>query len=131
MSGEAEYIQPGHHTLTTVLHGGCEAIEFVTSVFDAQVTQAPTPGTAGNLHAEVEIGDSRLLIGKGYWTDDSMKSAIWIYVPDADATYRRALSKGATSVREPADHSWGDRVCGIKDPDGNTWWIATHRPPPR
>ena len=131
MSGEAKYIQPGHHTLTAVLRGGVELVEFVKIVFDARVTQAPAPDAAGNLHAEVEIGDSKLLIGKGYWTDESMKSAIWIYVPDADATYQRALSKGAISVREPADQTWGDRVCGIKDPSGNTWWIATHRPPPR
>ncbi|MHB8382865.1 MAG: VOC family protein [Candidatus Binataceae bacterium] len=127
MSSEAKYIQQGHHALTPVLHGGPELIEFVKRIFGARELHAGAPDAAGNLHAEVEIGDSRLLIGKGYWTDPSMKAAIWIYVPDADATYERALSAGATSSREPADQTWGDRVCGIKDPSGNTWWIATHK----
>jgi PhnB protein len=129
MSSEAKYIQPGHHALTPILQGGPELLEFVRTVFDARATHAGTPDPSGNLHAEVEIGGSKLLIGKGYWTDASMKSAIWIYVPDADATYHRALGAGATSVRDLADQTWGDRVGGIKDPSGNTWWIATHRPP--
>ncbi|MGH7779540.1 MAG: VOC family protein [Candidatus Binataceae bacterium] len=127
MSREAKYIQEGHHALTPILHGGPELVEFAKKVFDARVTQAGTPDASGNLHAEVEIGDSKLLIGRGYWTDASMKSAIWIYVPHVDATYKHALAAGATSSREPADQTWGDRVCGIKDPCGNTWWIATHK----
>ncbi|HUY28947.1 MAG TPA: VOC family protein [Candidatus Binataceae bacterium] len=129
MSGEAKYIQPGHHALTPVLYGGLELIEFVKTVFGARELQAGTPDAAGNLHAELEIGDSKLLIGKGYWTDASMKAAIWIYVSDSDATYQRALAAGAISSREPADQTWGDRVCGVIDPSGNTWWIATHKAP--
>ena len=127
MSGEAKYIQPGHRALTPILQGGPELLGFVRTVFDARVTQGGTPDAAGNLHAEVKIGDSKLLIGRGYWTDASRKSAIWIYVPDVDATYKRALAAGATSVRASADQSWGDRIAGIKDPSGNTWWIATHK----
>ena len=53
---------------------------------------------------------------------------IYLYVPDADATYQRALSLGATSVREPKTETWGDRVGGVKDTSGDTWWIATNKP---
>jgi uncharacterized glyoxalase superfamily protein PhnB len=31
-------------------------------------------------------------------------------------------------VREPKTESWGDRVGGVKDTSGNTWWIATNKP---
>ena len=56
-----------------------------------------------------------------------MAAAIYLYVPDVDATYQRALGLGAKSVREPKNESWGDRVGGVKDTSGNTWWIATHQ----
>ena len=50
-----------------------------------------------------------------------------LYVTDTDATYRRALKAGATSLREPMDAFYGDRSAGVKDPFGNSWWIATHQ----
>ena len=55
-----------------------------------------------------------------------MPSTLYLYVPDADATYQRALEAGATSVQEPEDQFYGDRHGGVKDPSGNLWWVATH-----
>ncbi len=125
MSG-AKYIQEGHHTLTSYLYGGPKLVDFVAKVFGAEVTHKPAPDADGRFHSEVKIGDSMLLIGNGYFADPSMAAATWIYVPDADATYKHAIRAGATSLREPADQTWGDRVSGVKDAFGNTWWIATH-----
>ena len=48
-----------------------------------------------------------------------------VCVPDVDATYRRALAAGAASVQEPAQRGDPDKRGGVKDPAGNTWWIAT------
>ena len=56
-----------------------------------------------------------------------MPGAIYLYVNDTDATYKRALQAGASSVMEPADQFYGDRNAGVKDPVGNFWWIATHK----
>jgi hypothetical protein len=92
-----------------------------------------TPTSPGCAMAVMKDGrilyerDSPLMIDRGFFTDESMAAANWIYVKDADATYRRALVAGATSVREPSDYPWGDRVAGVKDSFGNTWWIATHK----
>ena len=52
---------------------------------------------------------------------------LYLYVPNTDATYARALAAGATSVQEPADMFYGDRSAGVKDPAGNTWMIATRQ----
>jgi len=50
----------------------------------------------------------------------------YVYVPDADTFYRRALAAGAKSVQEPADQPYGDRNAAVLDPFGNSWYIATH-----
>ncbi|MGA7872171.1 MAG: VOC family protein [Candidatus Binatus sp.] len=87
----------------------------------------PDTRREGQFHAEARIGDAQLLFGNGYFSDPSMAAAIYLYVPDLDATYKRAVSLGAKAIREPADMTWGDRVGGVKDTSGNTWWIATNK----
>lgn len=122
----ADYIQPGYHAMSAYLYGKIELLDFLKRAFGAEITHQPQPGPDGKFHAEAVIGDSRFSIGNGYFADPSMAAANWLYVPYVDATYRRALDAGATSVRPPADQTWGDRVCGVKDPCGNIWWLATH-----
>jgi uncharacterized glyoxalase superfamily protein PhnB len=48
-----------------------------------------------------------------------------LYVEDCDATYHQALKAGATSVTVMTNMPWGDRVCRVRDPLGNLWWIMT------
>jgi uncharacterized glyoxalase superfamily protein PhnB len=55
-----------------------------------------------------------------------MPAVLHLYVTDVDATYRRAIEAGATSLREPADQFYGDRSGGVRDLCGNQWWISTH-----
>jgi uncharacterized glyoxalase superfamily protein PhnB len=55
-----------------------------------------------------------------------MKSMFYLYVSDADAAYRRAITAGATSLHEPADQPYGDRTAAVKDAFGNIWYVATH-----
>jgi len=49
-----------------------------------------------------------------------------VYVPDVDATYRRAVEAGATSVSEPADQFYGDRSARFTDPWGHHWNVSSH-----
>ena len=102
-----------------------QLVEFVKTALGG-VELFRTTGSAGGLHAEVTIGESKLMIG-GYETVEEMPTALHLYVPDADAVYQRALEAGATSVEEPVDQFYGDREAGVKDPTGNIWWIATHK----
>jgi uncharacterized glyoxalase superfamily protein PhnB len=102
-----------------------QLVEFVKEVFGG-VELFRTTGSAGGLHAEVMIGESKLMIG-GYETVEEKPTALHLYVPDADAVYQRAIEAGATSLEEPVDQFYGDREAGVKDPTGNVWWIATHK----
>ena len=123
----ARYIQEGYTAITPYLHAKLDLSDFLKNAFGAEITHTPTPDSSGNFHAEAKIGDAHLLFGSGYFADPSMAAAIYLYVPDVDATYHRALSFGAKSVREPSNQTWGDRVGGVKDTSGNTWWIATSK----
>jgi uncharacterized glyoxalase superfamily protein PhnB len=116
-----------YHTVTPYLtvKRAEQLVEFVKQVFNGQ-EMFRTIGSAGGLHAEVTIGDSRLMIG-GYESVEEIPTALHLYVPDADAVYQRALDAGATSVEEPVDQFYGDREAGVRDPTGNVWWIATHK----
>jgi PhnB protein len=127
MSATNKHIQPGYTTITPYLYAKLELVDFLKNAFGADVTHTPTPDAKGHFHAEATIGGAHVLFGNGYFSDPSMAAAIYIYVPDVDATYQRAVSLGAKAIREPADMTWGDRVGGVKDTSGNTWWIATNK----
>lgn len=120
-------IPEGFHSVTPylVVKGAAELLDFLQQAFDGKETErmeGPN-GTIG--HAEVRIGDSPVMLAEasGRWKPTT--SAIYLYVNDTDATYKRALESGATSVMEPANQFYGDRNAGIQDPAGNFWWIAT------
>ncbi len=123
----AIYIQEGYTAITPYLYAKIELADFLKKAFGAEITHQPELDRAGNFHCEATIGDAHILFGSGYFSDPSMAAAIYIYVPDVDTTYKRALGLGAKSVREPSNQTWGDRVGGVKDTSGNTWWIATHK----
>ena len=122
-----KHVQPGFTTITPYLYAKLDFVDFIKNAFGAEVTHNPTPDAEGRFHAEAKIGDAHLLFGNGYFSDPSMAAAIYLYVPDVDAVCKRAVRFGAKSVREPADMTWGDRVGGVRDSSGNTWWIATHK----
>jgi uncharacterized glyoxalase superfamily protein PhnB len=77
------------------------------------------------MHAEVQIDDSIVMIADGGGDFPAFPIWLHIYVPDVDAAYQRALSAGGVSVQAPQQKDDPDRRAGVKDPAGNTWWIAT------
>jgi PhnB protein len=52
--------------------------------------------------------------------------SLYVYVPDVDALYQRAVAAGAGSEQEPETMFYGDRTCGVIDPDGHLWYFATN-----
>jgi uncharacterized glyoxalase superfamily protein PhnB len=104
-----------------------ELIEFVKRAFGAQELLR-TVGSGGGVHAEVRIGNSRLMIGGGgAWGGTPTPTGLHLYVPDADRVYELALGAGAESLYAPVDQPYGDREAGVKDLAGNHWYIATHQ----
>jgi uncharacterized glyoxalase superfamily protein PhnB len=96
-----------------------DLVDFLRTVFDA----------TGDYHAErpteLRVGDSIVMIS-GASGRDVMPAFLYVYVEDTDATYRRAVDAGATSIEDPRETPYGDRRAMVRDSWGNTWQIATH-----
>jgi len=122
-------VPEGFHTVTPymVVTGAARLIEFLKQAFDAEEKlRVPKPdGTI--MHAELRIGDSALELADGNEQHPPHPVALHLYVEDADAVYGRALQAGATSSHAPTNQDYGDREASIKDPSGNSWYIATHQ----
>jgi PhnB protein len=121
-------IPEGYHSVTPylVVREVPKLLDFLKRAFDAQeVMRMPAPD-GSIMHAEVRIGDSAIMMGEARGEYKPMPGSMYLYVEDADATYKRALQAGATSQMEPADQFYGDRHATVIDPVGNHWSIATH-----
>jgi PhnB protein len=55
-----------------------------------------------------------------------MPGQFYLFVKDPDAMVERAVQHGATQVMKVNDVSYGDRQGGVKDVEGNIWWISKH-----
>ena len=109
-----------------IVDGAGGTIDFLTRVFDAHELRRFADPTGRIMHAEVRIDDTVLMLGDSAppaWP--ATGAHVHVYVPDVDATYRRALAAGAQSVQEPVKKEDEDKRGGVKDAGGTTWWIAT------
>jgi PhnB protein len=113
---------PGRHTLTPriVVRDAGGLIHFLRRAFNV------TGEVQNDRPSEIEIGDSVIMISDA-GPREVMPAFLYVYVDDVDATYRRALEAGATSVEEPLDLPYGDRRGMVRDAWGNLWQIATHQ----
>jgi PhnB protein len=130
-------IPAGYHAVTPYLsiRGAARAIEFYKKAFGAAEVMR-MPGPDGKLgHAEIRIGDSRIMLSDEYpemafmgpQTRGGSTVHIHLYVRDVDATTARAVAAGAKLIRPIEDKFYGDRTGSIEDPFGHVWHLATHK----
>lgn len=100
-------------------------IDFMKQVFDAQELRVFALPDGTVMNGEYRIGDSVVMVAEGR-PDQLMRASLYVYLPEVDSIYHRAMATGARSLLEPTDQFYGDRNAGIEDPSGNQWWLATH-----
>lgn len=77
-------------------------------------------------HAALRVGDSVIEMGEAHGKYETMPAMFYVYVPNMEDVYRRAVAAGAVSFQEPTDQPYGDRNAAVRDNFGNKWYIATH-----
>jgi PhnB protein len=125
-----KYIPDGYHTVTPYLtvRNAPKVIEFLKQAFGAKLTHEATKRPDGSImHAEIIVGDSRVMIAEENEMAKATSSSLYLYVPNVDSVYQQAIKAGGTNVMEPMDMFYGDRSGGVKDPSGNSWFIGTHK----
>lgn len=132
-------VPEGLHTVTPslMMDNASKAIDFYKKALGAEEVSRAVGPDGKILHAQIKIGDSQIMMndamggGKSAHVLGGSPASLWVYVDDADALYRRAVSAGARPATGPmgqmADQFWGDRCGSVVDPEGYTWTIATRK----
>jgi len=129
-------VPKGSHTITPylLLSDAAKAIDFYKSAFGAEELGRYLSTDGQRIaHAELKIGDSTLMLsddfansamGKRGWTQT--KCFLYLYVPDVDKAFDRAVKAGCTVETPLQDQFWGDRYGALVDPFGQEWSLASH-----
>jgi len=135
MSANVRPIPEGYHSITPQLtcRDAARAIDFYKEALGAkEIMRMADPG-GRVMHAELQIGDSRFMIGDEFPgmsvapTPSTLHcSSLFVYTEDVDRTFNRALKAGGTADMQPSDMFWGDRYGKFTDPFGHQWGVATH-----
>jgi PhnB protein len=129
-------VPAGYHTLTPylIVDGAVRALDWYGRAFGArEIMRLAAPGGRVG-HAEIEIGDSRVMLAdeapehnaKAPGAFGGSPVSLHLYVPDVDATIAKAIAAGATIKSQSEDKFYGDRLGTLLDPFGHTWHISTH-----
>jgi PhnB protein len=129
-------IPKGYHAVTPYLsvQGAADAIGFYKKAFGAKEVMRMT-GPGGTIgHAEIQIGDSRIMLADEF-PEMNFRSpraiggtpvTIHLYVQNVDKVAEKAVAAGAKVLRPVADQFYGDRSASLEDPFGHVWHVATH-----
>jgi PhnB protein len=132
----AQPIPAGYHTVTPNLtvRDAAHVLDFYRKAFGAEeLSRIPAPD-GKILHAEVKIGDSRVMItdempqmhNKGPKGYGGTPVNFYVYVNDVDRAFDRAVGAGAKVLMGLENMFWGDRTGQVEDPAGHTWTFAQH-----
>ncbi len=130
-------IPDGYHSIQPYLmfNNTADAIAFYIKAFNAkEKLRMKDPGSGRIHHAEISIGDCTVMMADEAPQIEAFSIehyggspiSLHMYTENCDAIYQQALAAGATTLREPADQPYGDRMAGVKDPFGYRWFLATH-----
>ena len=121
MPDHLPHVRHGHGAARPYIHAHADAVEICKAAFNAEVLEEMEG------HVELAIADSVIVIEVGEtFPGDPGPCSIYVYVPDVDAAYQRALEAGATALAEPTHKPYQERQAGVKDAFGNSWWVSTY-----
>jgi PhnB protein len=126
MEAKASYIHQGRGAVRPYVYGRLDLLDFARNVFGA--VELERNNITNGFHVQARVGDSVVVLSAmdpPY--SEATRASVYVYVPDVDASYMRALAEGARSLSEPADKPWKGRMASVKDSFGNIWYIETYK----
>jgi len=122
------YVPDGFTRVTPYLtvDGAQKLLDFLVAVFDVEVTDRVETEDGRLRHASVRLGDANIELADATDAYGPMPGAIHVYVPAVDECHHRAVQNGAEVLHEPMEMDYGERASAVKDPAGNSWYIATY-----
>ena len=99
-------------------------IRFLIAAFGAVEEGRSVTPTGRLANSQINIGGARLMLSEATPDYQPTASAFMIYVENADAAVKRAVDAGAEQIMDVADMPYDDRQGGVRDPQGNIWWIS-------
>lgn len=119
-------IPENHQTVMThvIVNNADAFISFTQNVFGARLTHKTMRDETIIIHAEIMIGVSTIMFADATGEFKERPATFFVYVENADETFKKALDAGATSLREVGDQPYG-RSGGVADPFGNQWWVTS------
>jgi uncharacterized glyoxalase superfamily protein PhnB len=138
MAKKVSPVPKGYRTVNAHLwvKEGKNAVAFYERALGAEVlTLKHGPGGQGVIHAALRIGDSVVMLADEWpgnherapATAGGTTASLYLYVPDADALFERAVKASAEVMSPMMDAFWGDRMGKVKDPYGHVWSLSTRK----
>jgi PhnB protein len=132
-------VPEGFHTVTPhlIFDNSAQAIDWYKKGLGAEEKSRALGPDGKVMHAELQIGNSRIMLNDAMGGGKSAKAfggspiSLWVYVPNCDELFNRAVAAGARVGPGPmgqlGDQFWGDRTGTVIDPFGYQWTIATRK----
>ncbi len=135
MASQVNPIPAGYPGVTPYLtvRDAAAAIDFYCQAFGAsEIMRVAMGGKIG--HAELKVGEAPLMLSDefpemgalGPQSEAQPPVCLHLYVADVDAVVARAVTAGATLLREVENMFYGDRAGKLRDPFGHVWWLSSH-----
>lgn len=110
-----------------VVPDGAAQMDFLIKAFEGVEKERMSRPDGSLMHGEVQIGNSRIMVGQEMEGAPARKTMIYLYMDDCDKYFNRAKELGAKVVSELEDQFYGDRHGAVEDSNGNQWYIVTHK----
>jgi PhnB protein len=111
-----------------IVEGAVRLIDLLKGIFDARELRRFDNPDGSVMHAEVQIDDSVIMLADASSNYPANQLLLHVYVPDAVATFKKAIALGCPVDQEPQQKEGDPDVRGsFLDFAGNVWAVGTQK----
>ena len=122
------HLRPGWQALLPylIVDDAAKLLDWLARALGAEVEDVDKHDDGSVMHASVRLGGGVLEVSDARPEFPARPCALHYYVPDVDKLFQAAVALGTEVLMPPVDHDYGERACGLQDPCGNHWYLATY-----